>query len=346
MKPAPQLLMPAEWAPHAASWISWPYNPETWPGHVEAAQAAMAAIVRALAEVEPVHVNVQDERIAAELEQGFADVAPGQLLLERIPTDDAWIRDYGAIIVSSSDGAAVAVDFGYNAWGGKYPPFDRDCAVAGQMAARLGVPVVDGGLILEGGSVDVNGQGLGLVTEQCLLNPNRNPDLNRADIEARLAASLGLHELIWLGDGVVGDDTDGHIDNLARFVDPDTVVVLVEPDRSDPNHAALAENLKRLTEYRGPQGGSLTVVELPAPDPVWHEGSRLPASYANFYIANGLVLVPQYGGSRDAQALSILADCFPGRRITGIDCRPLVVGLGAIHCLTQQVPAIVSGPVA
>lgn len=344
-----QLLMPAEWAPHAATWISWPDNPETWPGHVANAQSAMAEIVRALAQFEPVLINVRDQRVADDLEQRFSDIRPGRVLIELIPTDDAWIRDYGAIIVAGDSGddesgpAAVAVDFGYNAWGGKYPPFERDCAVAKQMAARLGLPVLEADFILEGGSVDVNGRGLGLVTEQCLLNPNRNLGLHKSDIEALLERFLGLRELIWLGDGVIGDDTDGHIDNLARFVSEDTVVVLVEPDTADVNHAALADNLRRLREYRSATGASLTVVELPAPEPVWHEGSRLPASYANFYIANEVVLVPQYGGSRDAQAKSILAECFPGRQIVGIDCRPLVIGLGAIHCLTQQVPAIVSG---
>jgi agmatine deiminase len=211
------------------------------------------------------------------------------------------------------------------------------------MAERLGLPRVVAPLVLEGGSVEVNGQGLGLVTEQCLLNPNRNPGLNRAQIEASLADFLGLSELVWLGDGVTGDDTDGHIDNLARFVAPGRVVSIVEPDPADVNHAPLADNLARLSAFRDRAGRGLEVIELPVPAPVLHRGQRLPASYANFYIANGIVLVPAYGGAADARARAILADCFPGRRIEAIDCRALVAGLGALHCLTQQVPVMVSG---
>jgi agmatine deiminase len=346
MSVEPRRRMPAEWSPHEATWISWPHNADTWPGLLEAARAAIADAVTALAPHERVHINVQDEHEARDVERRLARrVPPETLSLETIPTDDAWIRDYGAIVVRTLDPADgfAAVDFDYNAWGGKYPPYERDRLVARQMAERLGLARVSVPVVLEGGSVDVNGEGLGLVTEQCLLNPNRNSELSRREIEATLARHLGLTELVWLGDGLVGDDTDGHVDNLARFVGPGRVVAVVEPDPAEPNHAPLAENRRRLDAFRDRHGACLEVVELPVPDPVIRDGVRLPASYANFYIANELVLVPAYGGPGDAEAERVLGDCFPGRRIVRIDCRALIVGLGALHCLTQQVPAMVHG---
>jgi agmatine deiminase len=306
----------------------------------------MTDFVTALAPHEAVHINVEDAAAAAVVARELAGrVPPERVQIERIATDDAWIRDYGAIVVADPGTATgfAAIDFDYNAWGGKYPPYDRDRAVAAQMAERLGLPRHEVPIVLEGGSVDVNGAGLGLVTEQCLLNPNRNPGLGRDEIAAHLTRCLGLKELIWLGDGVVGDDTDGHIDNLARFVDAGLVVAIAERDRADPNHAPLADNLARLRAFRDAAGRALEVVELPMPAPIVHAGQRLPASYANFYIANEIVLVPAYGGRADDAARGILADCFPGRRVQGIDCRPLIVGLGSLHCLTQQVPVMVAG---
>jgi agmatine deiminase len=338
--------MPAEWSEHHATWISWPHNRETWPGHVDAAEAAMAEFVVALAPHEIVCINVQNEAHGQSVASRLRGrVASDRVRLEQIPTDDAWIRDYGAIVVSDPDapGGAAAIDFEYNAWGGKYPPYDQDRAVARQMSEKLGLPRIGCPMVLEGGSVEVNGEGLGLVTEQCLLNPNRNPDLDRGEIASRLDELLGLRELVWLGDGVAGDDTDGHIDNLARFFGPHSVVTVVTADKADPNHAALADNRRRLAEYRDSQGRGLEVRELPLPDPVLHDGLRLPASYANFYIANGIVLMPAYGTRADDTAAGILAECFPGRSVVPIDCRALVVGLGALHCLTQQIPAIVPG---
>jgi agmatine deiminase len=337
--------MPAEWSPHQATWISWPHNPDTWPSVLEAARDAMTDAVVALAEHEQVHINVQDEAMAQTvLRRLKGRVPPERVSLERIPTDDAWIRDYGAIIVRdpAAKGGFAACDFDYNAWGGKYPPFDRDQAVARQMAERLGLPILKSELILEGGSVEPNGLGLGLVTEQCLLNPNRNPGVSRAEIEQILGEYLGFDELLWLGDGVVGDDTDGHIDNLARFFATDSVVTIVERDRADPNHAPLADNLARLKAFRDRKGRALEVVELPVPEPVVFKGTRLPASYANFYIANGVVIMPSYKGRHDDRARGVVADCFPGRRVVTVDCRSLVVGLGAFHCLTQQIPVIVA----
>jgi agmatine deiminase len=339
-------VMPAEWSPHHATWLSWPHNRDTWPGVLPAAEDAMADMVAALAPHELVYINVLDEAHSRVVANRLAGrVPPERIRLELIVTNDAWIRDYGAIIVRTGHSleSSAAVDFDYNAWGGKYPPFDRDQAVAGQMAERLGLPRIESGIVLEGGSVDGNGQGLCLVTEQCLLNANRNPALSRSDIESCLREFLGMSELVWLGDGVAGDDTDGHIDNLARFVAELRVVTAVAEDAADPDYAALADNRNRLKDFRDRKGASLEVIDLPKPEPVIHEGRRLPASYANFYIANGIVLVPAYGGQCDDTARGILADCFPGREIRGIDCRALIVGLGALHCLTQQIPVIVPG---
>ena len=334
--------MPAEWAPHHATWISWPHNRETWPGKFEAVEPAMTRIVAALAASENVFVNVlsaqHGEHVAELLDAAAIDAR--RIRLFEFPTNDAWCRDHGAIFVTR-DGPEplAAVDCDYNAWGGKYPPWDLDTRVAARMAQALDVPRYEGGLVLEGGSIDVNGAGALLTTEQCLLNPNRNSHLDRAQIEERLRALFGVEQVIWLGDGIVGDDTDGHVDDLARFVARDTVVTVVEPNASDDNHVALTENVERLHRTRLADGTPLRVVELPMPAPVFHDGERLPASYANFYIANTTVLLPVFGDPNDEVAIGYLGECFPTRTIVPIDCRDLVWGLGAIHCLTQQLPA-------
>ncbi|WP_206211977.1 agmatine deiminase family protein [Wenzhouxiangella sp. XN24] len=341
-RPAPAELgfsMPAEWAPHEATWISWPHNPETWPGVLGAAEAAMAQAVTALAEGETVRINVLDAAHERHVRSLLGEVAATPaVVFHRFPTNDAWCRDHGAIFVRDATSRLAALDCGFNAWGGKYPPWDLDDAIPAQMAEALGVPLFDGGMILEGGSIDVNGAGAVLTTEQCLLNPNRNPTLSRAEIEARLALLLGIDQVFWLGDGIVGDDTDGHIDDITRFVAEDAVVTVVEPDRADPNHAPLAENLSRLQALRLADGRPLRIVELPMPAPVERDGERLPASYGNFYIGNRVVLLPVFDQPTDAVAGRILADCFPDRRVVPIRATELVVGLGAFHCLTQQVP--------
>ena len=332
--------MPAEWAPHEATWLSWPHNRDSWPGVFEGVEPAMVAFVRALAECEPVYINVLDaehERHVARLLDG---VAPRERLrFYRFPTNDAWARDHGAIFVvrHGTDAPRLAVDFDYNAWGGKYPPFDLDRRA--QMAAALGVPRFGSDVVLEGGSIEVNGEGLLLTTEQCLLNPNRNPSLGRADIESVLERAFGVTEIVWLGEGIEGDDTDGHIDDLTRFTGPNTVVTVVEPDRRDPNHAPLAANRRRLGELTLRGGARLEVRELPMPEPQYLQDQRLPASYANFYVANGAVLLPTFGCAADDEARGVLSECFPSRRVVPIDCRTLIAGLGALHCLTQQVPA-------
>lgn len=330
--------MPAEWARHAATWLSWPHNAETWPDCFDMVEPTMVEVVRVLATGEAVHINVLDAAHEAHV-HGLIEglVPPASVRTYICPTDDAWIRDHGAIFVTRGSELA-ALDFEYNAWGGKYPPFDRDRKVARYMADALGVGCFASPFVLEGGAIDVNGAGALLTTEQCLLNANRNPDLDPAGIEAMLRAYLGVAQIIWLGRGVEGDDTDGHVDDLARFVAEDTVVAVVEPDTADANYTVLRENREALSQAEI-AGKPLRVVELPMPDPVYNGMQRLPASYANFYVANSAVLMPAFGCAQDTVAQATLAQCFPDRRVVAIDCRSLVAGLGALHCLTKQVPA-------
>jgi len=335
--------LPAEWAPHEATWISWPHNRDSWPGVFAGVEPAMVEFVRSLASSEPVYINVLDadhERHLRDLLS--AAVPPERLRFFRFPTNDAWARDHGAVFVTRTDkkDPRLAVNFDYNAWGGKYPPFDLDREIGRQMAEALGVPrFAQPGVVLEGGSIEVNGAGALMTTEQCLLNPNRNPTLGIADIERLLRNAFGVDQIVWLGDGIEGDDTDGHVDDLTRFFRADAVVTVMEPNKSDPNHAPLLANRRRLAELKV-AGRPLDVVELPMPEPQYLGDQRLPASYANFYVANGAVLLPTFGCAQDAAARSILADCFPDRRVLPIDCRVLIAGLGALHCLTQQVPAV------
>jgi agmatine deiminase len=330
--------MPAEWAPHQATWFSWPHNRETWPDELGEVERVMAAAVRALAPHETVRINVLSQEHQRRVERLLDDEGVrGDVVFHHIETNDAWIRDHGAIFVRRDDGIA-ATCWGFNSWGGKYPPFDKDDRVPEQMAAALGVPIFNGGMILEGGSIDTNGEGLLLTTEACLLNGNRNPHLGRTDIEERLKAFFGIDQVIWLNDGVAGDDTDGHIDDITRFVSIDTVVTIVENDPSDVNYDVLQENLDILRAVRLPDGRHLDIIPLPMPRSLSIRDERMPASYANFYVANKVVLLPVYGDPQDEAALQVLAKCFPGREVVPLDCRQLIWGLGAIHCLSQQVP--------
>jgi len=257
-----------------------------------------------------------------------------------VPTDDAWIRDFGPIFVTRERRELAAVAWQYNAWGGKYPPWDRDDRVPHALAERLGIEAFVPGMVLEGGSIDVDGGGALLTTEGCLLNPNRNPQLTREEIEQRLCDFLGARRILWLGEGIVGDDTDGHIDDLARFVAPGVVVTVLAEDRSDENFARLSENYDRLRAMRDADDRPLRVITLPLPEPIMYEDTRLPASYANFYVGNAVVLVPVFGSPCDAAALSTLAALFPTRRVVGLPAVDLVWGLGAFHCVTQQQPAV------
>ena len=345
---------PAEWERHQGTWMSWPHNRGTWPDDVELLEHAFVQAIAALAAGEVLHLNVVDESVEARararlLRAGVPVLSgPGSrsgVRLQRIRTNDAWCRDYGPVFTQHTSAGGTeqsCVDFRFNAWGGKYPPWSDDDAAAGAMAAAVAVRAERSAWVLEGGAIEGNGAGLIMTTEECLLNPSRNGQVSKAAMQQLLADTLGCRELIWLGGGVVGDDTDGHIDNLARFVSADTVVCLVEPDRHDVNHAPLQDNLQRLRAWRSAGGEQLRVIELPAPDALEHEDRRLPASYANFYIGNDVVLLPVYGGSRDAEAIRIVSSLLPERRVVPIDSRVVVRGFGAWHCLTQQVPDAVA----
>lgn len=341
---------PAEWEPHAATWLCWPKNPDTWPELIDRVEASFARMVEALVGGERVRILVDDapaeEHVRGVL--GAHGVDPDRGIdYFHVPSDDAWVRDHGPVYVfDESTGERWVLDFGFNAWGGKYPPWTRDAAVARRVAGLTGARRREVASILEAGSIEGDGQGTVLTTESCLLNPNRTPGAparTRADVEALLADALGSDRVVWLGDGIAGDDTDGHVDDITRFVSPSTIVTAVEPDAHDVNHEPLRANLERLRVLRDRAGRPYEIVELPMPAPVAHDGTRLPASYANFYIANRVVLMPTFEQAADARAAAILAACLPGREVVGIPSRELVAGLGAVHCLTQQEPAM-QGP--
>jgi agmatine deiminase len=339
--------MPAEWEAHRGTWLSWPHKEASWPGKFGAVPGIFARMVRLLADREEVHINVGGPGMEADVRRLLADegAGTGNVFFHDNPTNDAWCRDHGPIFVHRTvDGTTeeAILDWGYNAWGDKYPPYDLDDIIPTRIGREYDIPVYHPGIVLEGGSIDVNGLGTLLTTEACLLNPNRNPQLDRPAIEARLREHLGVRHILWLGDGIAGDDTDGHVDDITRFVNPTTVVTVVEENPGDENYEPLQENLERLRGMRDQDGASLRIVTLPMPRPIYHEGQRLPASYANFYIANGLVLLPTYDPDRDSEAVAILQGLFPGRDVVGIDCTDLVWGLGAFHCVTQQWPALVS----
>lgn len=337
--------MPAEWERHQSTWLTWP-RPEgiSFPDRYETVPPVYAAFIRELVEVEEVNINVWDadrEAWVRELLSGHG-VPMERIRFHHFPAYEPWCRDHGPIFLVR-DRAGVreraVVDWDYNAWGGKYPPFDLDDAVPQHVARLRGLPLYSPGMILEGGSIEVNGTGTLLTTEACLLNPNRNPTLSREQIEERMRDYLGVRNILWLGDGIVGDDTDGHIDDLTRFVDSSTVVTVVEEDPGDENHGLLQENLERLKTMKDEEGRLLRVVSLPMPGKVEFEGQRLPASYANFYVANGKVVVPTYRSGNDRKALEILQSVFPRHRVVGVDSTELIWGLGSFHCISQQEPA-------
>ena len=358
--------MPAEWEPHEATWIAWPHNETDWPGKFETVPWIYAEIIRHLARVERVNILVEDEAAEAVARDVLVRshvlpekaAAPGKsagsIRFLRIPTNRVWTRDYGPIFVRresrKKDFPAVAATVWlFNAWA-KYDDWELDAPIGADIAKRLKVPAwqpevkVDGEprrMVLEGGSIDVNGRGTLITTEECLLSDiqQRNPGVSREQIEELFADYLGIEKVIWLERGIAGDDTHGHVDDITRFVGPRTVVTAYEPDPDDPNHEPLSENFRWLKKSTDQSGKSLKVVKLPMPAPVLFEDQRLPASYANFYIANKLVLVPIFGDPNDRAALDTLAAVFPDREVVGIYCRDFVWGLGALHCMTQQQPA-------
>ena len=339
--------MPAEWEPHAATWLSWPRREGiSFPDSYDRVVPALRAMVAALLDSEPVNINVCNGAHEAEAGAALQGLPNERLTFHNIPTNEPWCRDHGPIFLTRDEDPRLAViDWDYNAWGGKYPPCDLDDVVPTRVAEKLDLPVYYPRMILEGGAIEVNGAGTLLTTEGCLLNPNRNPQLSRAQIEERLRDYLGVREILWLGEGIEGDDTDGHIDDLTRFVGERAVVTMIEPDPSDANHAPLRENLEKLRGLTI-EGESLEIMTLPMPARIVREDLRLPASYANFYVANTSVLLPTFADPNDAVASDVLAAAFPTRRVVPIDCRELIWGLGAFHCLTQQQPAIRERPFA
>jgi agmatine deiminase len=339
--------MPAEWEPHASTWLAWPQRESDWPGKLALIPWVYAEIVRALTRHETVNLIVTDEPAAALatdiLTRARADM--GCVKLWQLPTDRSWMRDSGPIFVKNAAGEKIALDWRFNAWA-KYPDWKLDDRVPAFVANQLGVPAVQPvhnghRVVLEGGSIDVNGAGLLLTTEECLLSKTqeRNPPMGRADYERVFADYLGVKKVLWLDRGIVGDDTHGHIDDLARFVSPRTVVTVVETNPADENYELLQANRERLEGMTDLTGGKLEVVPLPMPRPLIFEGVRLPASYANFYIANGTVIVPTFNDPADRVVLGTLAELFSGREVVGIHCVDLVWGLGTLHCMTQQEPA-------
>ncbi len=334
--------MPPEWAPHQCTWLSWPHNTDTWPERrLRSVERALREAVRVLMTAEAVRINVLDEAHEARVRERLGSTGDAHsVCYHHIPTDDAWCRDHGATFVTR-DGAVpdlAAIDWTYNAWGGKYPPYDRDAAVARRMADALDVPCAAPSLVAEGGAFEVNDHGVLLTTTGCLPNANRNPNRTPDDIAAVLRGMLGVETVCWL-DGVelAGDDTDGHIDNLVRFGPDDVVLIATEDDPSDPNFGPL-QTLRMQIDCLAAKRDWI-VMPLPLPDPVGHENTRLPASYANFYVGTDAVLVPCFDDPADERAQSILAEVFPGRDIVGIDATDMVWGLGTLHCLTQQVPS-------
>lgn len=334
--------MPAEWEPQEAIWLSWPHRRLTWPGHFRPMPGKFAEVVAHISRFEKVRINIArplQRRAWWLINQAKADLA--NVTFFNHATNDCWCRDHGPLFVRNDRTGEVALtDWRYNAWGGKYPPFDLDNRIPARIARALRLRRFSVEMILEGGSIDVNGQGLLLTTESCLLNRNRNPHFGRGEIEQALKDHLGVTEVLWLGQGIEGDDTDGHVDDLSRFFRPDGIVTAVEHDQHDPNHRPLQENLERLHRLRTAPGRKFAIVELPMPRRCSRDGQRLPASYANFLIINGAVLTPAFRQpDQDAEAAEVLAGCFPGRKIIPVDCLDLVWGLGTLHCISQQQPA-------
>jgi agmatine deiminase len=347
-KPTPAELgyhMPAEWRRHQATWLAWPKDPLTWPDRVPLVEAIFLQMMAALAPFETVNLLVDDAE-AERCVRARCDFPGSQnVRFHQIPTVDSWIRDYGPNFLVNAAGEVAYNDWIFNAWGNKYEELKRDDSIPAKLQSSLEVTRFVPGMVMEGGSIEVNGAGVVMTTEQCLLNPNRNPELNQAEIERYLREFLGVQNVLWLGEGIVGDDTDGHIDDIARFVSATTIVCAAEEDPADANYKLLQDNLDRLRHATDVNGRAFDLVTLPMPgvvgaanDTSSRQLDRLPASYANFYIANNVVLVPTFSHPNDERALKIIQGLFAGRRVVGINCEPLVWGMGTIHCVTQQQP--------
>ena len=338
--------MPAEWRPHAATWLTWPKDPETWPERVSFVEEIYLQMMEALTPHETVNLLVDDEVAEQAVRERCAFPTAQNIRFHRIETVDSWIRDYGPNFLIGPNNEAGFNDWIFNAWGNKYEILKRDDQVPRVLEPMLGMRRFEPGIVMEGGSIEVNGAGCVLTTEQCLLNPNRNPQLSKEEIEEYLKSYLGVTKVLWLGEGIVGDDTDGHIDDIARFVAENVIVCAVEDDPQDANYELLKDNLERLEKMTDAKGRGFEIVTLPMPGVVGGTSTdtrnldRLPASYANFYIANNVVLAPVFGHPNDERAIETLQRVFPDRKVVPINCEPLVWGMGTIHCVTQQEPRI------
>lgn len=335
---------PAEFALHEATWLSWPHKEDSWPGKIHLIYPYYSRFVKYLAMSEKVRINVNDLSMRTFAENCLQEAGVDLNMVEFFfhPTNDAWCRDHGPafIVNAKAENKKVIVDWGYNAWGNKYPPYDLDDIIPTLVAKHFDLPVYHPGIVMEGGSVDFNGAGTLITSTACLLNPNRNPHLNQAEIEKYLRDYYGVEQVLWVDEGIIGDDTDGHIDDTVRFVNEDTVLAAMEENRMDENYELLKKNISDLEKMRLISGKQLNIVELPMPDPVFYQNQRLPASYANFYISNKHVIVPIFRSANDEKALRIISSCFPERETVGIDSTEIIWGLGSFHCLSQQEPKV------
>jgi agmatine deiminase len=335
---------PAEFHPHVATWLSWPHKEASWPGKIDSIYPQYCQFIKYLTESEIVRINVNDDAMKAFAMKHLRNAGVNTDKVEFFihPTNDAWCRDHGPafLINPLAEQKKVIVDWNYNAWGGKYPPFDKDDIIPTLIANHFQLPVYNPGIIMEGGSVEFNGKGTLLTSACCLLNENRNPHLTKDQLETYLQDFYGVEQILWVDEGIVGDDTDGHIDDTIRFVNEDTVLTVVESNKQDENYELLQQNLRQLQQMRLLNGKQLNVIELPMPDAVVFEDQRLPASYANFYISNKHVIVPVYNCDNDDKALQIISACFKDREVVGIDSTEIIWGLGSFHCLSQQEPAV------
>ncbi|MBL7976943.1 MAG: agmatine deiminase family protein [Bacteroidetes Order II. Incertae sedis bacterium] len=338
--------MPAEWEPHEGTWLVWPHSTETWKNRIEAAQTAIIYFIQALHLGERIHLVVSDVEAQHNVTAQFAALGLlGNVVFHIAPTDCEWIRDFGGVFLRQPEtGEVVVIDWAFNNWGGKfteqeaYPHLEWQNDLPRRMAEAHQAERIPLDFILEGGSLEVNGKGLLLTSEDCLLNPNRNPQYTQPEITQLLCDYLGIRKVLWLGKGLHNDETDGHIDNLARFVNDNTVLTVVEPDPQDVNHDVLKDNLERLKHMTDLTGNPLQIIELVMPDPVFEGSERMAASYANFYIGNAAIVMPGYGTPKDVLAKHTLQTCFPDRPVVVVPYNDLIVGGGSFHCLTQQVP--------
>jgi agmatine deiminase len=336
-------FFPAEWHTHTATWLSWPHKEASWPGKIETIYKPYCQFIKAVSEGENICINVANETLEVFAKQHLtnANVDLSKIKFFHHPTNDAWCRDHGpAFLINPTEKKKIIVDWNYNAWGNKYPPYDLDDVIPTLIGEKLHLPVYHPNIIMEGGSVEFNDAKTLITSTACLLNPNRNPSLNQSQIENYLFNYYGVEQVLWVDEGIIGDDTDGHIDDTVRFVNTDTVITVIEENKNDENYSLLQHNLKQLYQMRLLNGKQLNIVELPMPDEVIWEDQRLPASYANFYIANKYVVVPTFRSKKDDAALSIIQECFTDRKVIGIDSTDVIWGLGSWHCLSQQEPAV------